>query len=124
MNEELAKIFKEVAVILEIKNIPFKPRAYEKVAYTINLIQENIEDVYKNGGLKALGNIPGVGESIAQKIEEYIKTGHIKEYDKLKREIPVDIEKLKKVEGIGPKTISRLYKKLGIRTLAQLEKAA
>ena len=69
-------------------------------------------------------DIPGVGTSIADHIEEYIKTGHIKDYEKLKKELPVDIEGLRAVEGIGPKTILHLYKKLGIKNLDQLEKAA
>lgn len=110
--------------MLEMKEVEFKPRAYEKVAETLESLAEDVGDVYKHGGLKALEDISGVGPSIAEKIEEYIKTKHIKEYDKLKKEIPVDIEGLASIEGVGAKTILRLYKKLGIKTREQLEKAA
>lgn len=123
-NKEISKILYEMAILLEMKEVEFKPRAYEKAASSIDALAEDISDIYKHGGLKALEDIPGVGPSIAEKIEEYIKTKHIKEYEKLKKEIPVDIQGLALVEGIGPKTILRLYKKLGIKNRDQLEKAA
>ncbi len=124
MNHELTKIFREIAVILEMKGVQFKPRAYEKVAYAIESLEEDVTEIYKNGGLKALEEIPGVGASIGEKIEEYIKTGYIKDYQKLKKDLPVDIEGLKSVEGVGPKMILKLYKELGIKNREQLEKAA
>ena len=124
MNKEISKILYEMAILLEMKGVEFKPRAYEKVADVIESLAEDVGDIYKHGGIKALEDIPGVGQSIAEKIEEYIKTKHVKEYDKLKKEIPVDIEGLASIEGVGPKTILRLYKKLGIKTRDQLEKSA
>lgn len=124
INQELSKIFKEISVLLEIKEVPFKPQAYEKVADIIGSLAEDVEDIYKKGGLKALENIPSVGTGIAERVEEFIKTGRIKDYNKLKKELPVDIEGLRSVEGVGPKTILHLYKKLGIKNLDQLEKAA
>ncbi len=113
-----------MAVFLEIKGVAFKPQAFEKVAYAIESLQEDLRDIYKEGSLKALEDIPGIGQGIAERIEEYIKTHHIKDYEKLKKELPVDIEGLRSVEGIGPKTIQLLYKKLGIKNLKQLEEAA
>src|SRR3989338_702853 len=124
MNKEISKILYEMAILLEMKEVAFKPRAYEKAAGFIEALAEDMGDIYKHGGLKALEDIPGVGPSIGEKIEEYIKTKHVKEYEKLKKEITVDIAGLASVEGIGPKTILRLYKKLGIKTRNQLEKAA
>jgi DNA polymerase (family 10) len=124
MNKEISKIFYEMAILLEMKGVEFKPRAYEKAAQSIEETAEDVKELYKKGGLKALEDIPGVGVSIGEKIEEYIKTKHVKEYEKLKKSIPVDIEGLNSVEGIGPKTILRLYKKLGIKTRDQLERAA
>ena len=124
INKEVAKILYEMAVLLEMKEVEFKPRAYEKAASSIEALAEDVGDIYKRGGLKALEDIPGVGPSIGEKIEEYIKIKHVKEYEKLKKAIPVDIEGLSSVEGIGPKTILRLYKKLGIKTRDQLEKTA
>ncbi len=113
-----------MAVLLEMKEVEFKPRAYEKAADSIESLAEDVADIYKHGGLKAIEDIPGVGLSIGEKIEEYISTKHVKEYEKLKKSIPVDIEGLASIEGIGPKTILRLYKKLGIKNREQLEEAA
>lgn len=124
MNKEISKILYEMSVLLEMKGVKFKPRAYEKVAETLESLAEDVGDIYKRGGLKELEDIPGVGVNIAEKIEEYIRTRHIKEHDKLKKEIPVDVEGLASIEGVGPKTILRLYKKFGIKTREQLEKAA
>ena len=124
VNQEIAKIFKEMAILLEIKEVPFKPQAYEKVAYVVGLLQEDLGDIYKDRGLEGLERIPGVGAGIAGHIEEYIKTGHVKNYDKLKKELPVDIEGLRSVEGIGPKMILKLYKELRVRNLGDLEKEA
>ena len=123
-NKEISKILYEIAILLEMKGVAFKPRAYEKAAHSVEALSESVKDTYEKGGLKALEDIPGVGQSIAEKMEEYIKTGRVKEYAKLKKQIPVDIEGLASVEGIGPKMIFKLYKKLGIRNRDQLERAA
>ena len=124
MNQELVKTLSELAVLLDIKGVEFKPRAYEKVAYTIESLAEEVGEIYKKGGIKALEEIPGVGRGIAEKIEEFIKNGKIHELEKLRAEFPVDISGLKKVEGLGPKTIKKLYRELGIKDLKSLKKAA
>ncbi len=124
VNHNLAKILSEISVLLEMKGEDFKPQAYEKAAHSIEMLEEDVRQIYKDGGIKALEDIPGVGKGIAERIEEYLKTHHIKDYDKLKKQIPVKIDELSSVEGVGPKTILKLYKKLGIKTRAQLEEAA
>jgi DNA polymerase (family 10) len=78
LNQEIAKILYEIAEYLAMQNVPFKPYAYEKAAITLETLEKDVLDIYKKGGLKALEDIPGVGVSIAEKIEELIKTGHIK----------------------------------------------
>ena len=113
-----------MAVLFEIKAVAFKPRAYEHVAYALENLDQDIKSIYQAGGVKALLNIPGVGQGIAEKIEEYIKTGKIKEYQKLKKELPVNTEELGRVEGIGPKTIKKLYDELGITSTQELKTAA
>lgn len=123
MNQAIAQIFQEIALILAGQSVAFKPRAYEKAAEAIATWSEDVKDVYSRGGLKALEVIPGVGASLAEKIEEYIKTGKIKEYQKLKKKLPVDVVGLSAVEGLGPKRIKELYQKLKIKNVAGLEKA-
>jgi DNA polymerase (family 10) len=123
-NKSVAEILYDIAEYLNIDGVPFKPRAYEKVAETIEGLEESVSEIYQKGGIKALEDIPGIGISIAEKIEEFIKTGKIKYYEELKKKMPVEIDSLRKVEGLGPQSIKNLYEKLGIRTIGDLEKAA
>ena len=67
-NQELAKIFYEIAEYLEMEEVAFKPYAYEKVAITLETLAEDVEDIYKRGGVKALLEISGVGKNIALRI--------------------------------------------------------
>ncbi len=123
-NEEIAKILHEMALYLEMKEVDFRPRAYEKAAQSVEALKEDISDIYKKGGIKAIKNIPSVGKGIGEKIEEYLKTDRVKTYEKLKKEIPVDIGTLEAIEGIGPKMIKLFYQKLKIKNIRDLEKAA
>jgi len=123
-NQELAKIFNEIADYLEMENVAFKPFAYQRAASSIESLEEDAEKIYQQGGITALEKIPGVGKSIAEKIEEYLKTGRIKSYDDLKKKMPIDLEEIIAVEGVGPKKTKVLYQKLGIKNLKELEKAA
>lgn len=123
-NKEIAGILYEIGEHLEIKGIQFKPRAYEKAGHSIENSEEEVSEIYKKGGLKAVEDIPGVGVSIAEKIEELIKTGHLKYYEKLKKSLPVKIGELSSIEGVGPKMIFKLYKKLKVKNINDLEKAA
>ena len=123
-NQEISKILYEIGKYLEIKNVPFKPQAYEKAAYSVENLEEEISEIYKKGGLKAVEDIPGVGISIAEKIKEFIKTGRLKYYEKLKKSFPVKIGELSAIEGVGPKMIYTLYKKLGVKNLSELERVA
>ncbi len=125
LNYEIAKIFYEIADFLEMEDVQFKPSAYRKVALALEVLEKDIADIYIEGGKKALDQeVPGVGESIAKKIEEYLKTGKIKYFEKLKKKIPIDMEKLNAIEGLGPKRIKVLYKELNVKNLRDLEKMA
>src|SRR3990167_6160085 len=124
INAEIAKIFSEMALLLEMDDVAFKPRAFEKASLSLGSLDEDVRDIYQKGGLKALEKIPDVGGGIAERIEEYVKTHRIRDYDRMKKKVPVDLEGLKAVEGVGPKTIKLLWQKLKIRTLVDLEKAA
>ncbi|MBI2989129.1 MAG: DNA polymerase/3'-5' exonuclease PolX [Deltaproteobacteria bacterium] len=123
-NAELAQIFREIALYLEMKEEPFKPRAYDKVAYALEALEEPVAEIYQRGGVKALRTIPGVGQAIAEKIEEMIRTGRLRYYEELRKEIPVDVRGLTAIEGVGPKSVKLLYEKLGIKKVADLEQAA
>ena len=123
-NKEISRIFYEIADYLEMEKVPFKPYAYQQAAAILETLPESVEEIYKEGGVKALEEIPGVGKSIAEKIEEYLKTGKIKYYQEFKKKLPLDLEEITGVEGVGPQKAKILYQKLGIRNLKDLEKAA
>jgi len=123
-NQEIAKVLYDIARYLEMDEVPFKPYAYEKVAMVLDSMEEDIEKIYKSGGKEALLKVPGVGTGIAKAIEEYLKTGTIKIYEKYKKKLPIDLDALVKVEGMGPKKAKVLYQKLKIKNLKDLEKAA
>ena len=123
-NQELAKIFYEIANYLAMDEIPFKPYAYEKAALTIETLEGDIEEIYKKGGKKALEELAGVGKNIAEHIAEYLETGKLKYYNDLKRKTPINFQELSAVEGVGPKRAKTLYQKLNVKNLKDLEKAA
>ena len=123
INQELAKIFYEIANILEFKDIQWKPQAYRKAARTLENLQQPVTEIYKKGSLKALDELPGIGKNISKKIEEYIKTKNIKEYQKLKKQTPFNLQKLMDISSLGPKRIKTLYQKLKIRNIQDLKKA-
>ena len=70
-----------------------------------------------------LREIPGIGEAIAKKITELLTTGRLEAYEKLRSQFPEGISSLLAITGVGPKTVMRLYKELGISTVDDLEKA-
>src|SRR5208283_1598570 len=120
-NALVAKILYEIADLLDMQGVQFKPQAYRKAARTIASLPSPIEEVYSEGKLDEL---PGVGVNIAKKIAEIIETGSLKYFEELKKNTPIDFESLLAVEGLGPKTVQLLYKKLGIKSLDDLELAA
>jgi DNA polymerase (family 10) len=120
-NRLVAKILYEVAELLELEGVQFKPRAYRRAAQSVESCPTPIEDLVAEG---RLGELPGVGESIAGKIEEIVATGKLAYHEELRGKLPVDLYALTQVEGVGPKTAKLLYEELGVRTLDDLERAA
>ncbi len=120
-NKEIAQIFNDIADLYEMQDVDFKPRAYRKAAQNIESLGKDIEEAYENDELK---DIPGVGESTAEEIKEFLETGKVKRLEKLKKNIPVDLRSLTAVETLGPKKIKDLYQELNIKNLDDLEKAA
>ncbi|MFB6109542.1 MAG: DNA polymerase/3'-5' exonuclease PolX [Halodesulfurarchaeum sp.] len=120
-NREIATMLREIADFLEIREVQYKPRAYRRAARNVESLSEPIEDIHERGELE---EIEGVGESIGEKIAEYLETGELEYYEELKSDLPVDIEAITSVEGVGPKTAKKLYLELGVQTLDDLEAAA
>jgi len=120
-NLELSRMFDRIARMLKIKGESlFKIRAYEKIALVLENLPIDIEIIYQQGGLS---NIPGVGSAIAQKIEEFLTTGKLEYYEKLKETIPSGVIELLDISEVGPKTAKLLYEELGVDNMEKLEKA-
>jgi len=120
-NREIARLLHEISVLLEVegKN-KFKPRAFARAARSVEALGEDIEAV---AARDALTEIPGVGKSIAEQIQEYLATGKMSTLEELRQRIPVKVEELEAIPGVGPKTIKLLYESLKITDLESLERA-
>lgn len=122
-NQEISKIFYHISTYLAMEDVPFKPQAYERAAMALESLSEDAKTIYEREGVRGLENITGVGKSMAEKIEEYIKTGKIKYYEEYRKRMPVNIEELTSIEGVGPKMVRDLYRHLKIKNISDLEKA-
>jgi len=90
VNKKIAKILREIKkYLLLLPGTPYRPRAYEKAAEAIENLKEDISVIYNNKGLKGIQEIKGIGKSIAEKIEEYLKTKKIKYLKELKKKTKI-----------------------------------
>ncbi|WP_332450072.1 DNA polymerase/3'-5' exonuclease PolX [Methanoculleus sp.] len=120
-NLEVAAIFYEVADLLEIKGVRFKPQAYRRAAQAIETLPADIATVAREG---RLNEIPGVGKGIAASINEIVETSSLAHLTSLREELPEGVQHLTQLEGIGPKKAIALSRDFGIRTVDDLEAAA
>lgn len=119
-NRELSKIFAEIADALEFKgDNRFKIIAYRKASRVLDDLTDDVEVLAKSGKLR---EIPGVGEGIAKKIEEYLATGRMKKHEEALSGIPKDILNLLKIQNLGPKTLALAHEKLGVKNLEDLRR--
>src|SRR5262245_47683359 len=123
-NADVARCFRDIAAYLEMDGVAFKPRAYEKAAQAVESTDRPLEDVFKQGGVRALRDIPGIGSSMADKIAELVTTGKCALREEYHRRMPVDLAGLTALEGVGPKAIKVLYERLQVRTPEDLAAAA
>ena len=120
-NQEIAKVFNDIADILEIKgDNPFRIRAYRRAAQNIDGFAGDIAETLEED----LRKIPGIGHDLAEKINEYVKTGRLKFYEELKKEVPHGLVEMLSVPGIGPRTAKMLFEKLKISSVDELEQVA
>jgi DNA polymerase (family 10) len=121
-NQEIAVIFREIAKVLELKgDNPFRIRAYERAAQSIDNLEEDLSTLIEKD---TLTDIPGIGQDLAQKIKEIVATGRLKYYEELKKQTPQGLVKMMEIPGLGPKTVKKLYAQLKIDSVEKLEAAA
>jgi DNA polymerase (family X) len=120
-NLAIARVLAEIGDLLEIKGEnPFKIRAYRNASETVAHETRRVASLTAAERL----DLPGIGKDIAAKIGELADTGTIRYHQDLLQEFPPTILDLLNLQGVGPKTVARLYGALGIRTLEELEQAA
>ena len=123
-NAALAARLEEVASLLASQDgNPFRIRAWRHAAQVVRDHDREIAEVYRHGGLAALGELPGVGESLARAIRDLLLHGRLGILDRLRGETD-PIRLLRSVPGIGHTLADRLHHHLGIDTLEELEVAA
>ncbi|MEF8835889.1 MAG: helix-hairpin-helix domain-containing protein, partial [Candidatus Thermoplasmatota archaeon] len=121
MNKKIAQMFNEIADLLELKGVDFKPRAYRKAARKIESMKEDISHYYEDDDLK---EIEGVGDAMEMKIKEIIETGSLEYLEELKEELPSGLIDVMRVPDIGPKSAKKLHDELGIKDLDSLKTEA
>jgi DNA polymerase (family X) len=117
----VSTVLQEVALLLELKGEnPFKVKAYSNAARTIEILEEDLEGMVREGRLKEM---KGIGEALSQHIAELVTTGRLQLYEDLKDSIPPGHLEMLKIPGLGPKKIKALYDKLDVKTVGELEYA-
>ncbi len=122
-NPDIARLFDEVADLLEIQDAnPFRVRAYRNAARTIRDFPEPITDLVR-AGTKDLTDIAGIGDDLAEKITAIVTTGELPLQKELARKLPAGLLDLLRIPGLGPKRVKLLYKKLKVKSAADLAAA-
>ncbi|MDA1025925.1 MAG: DNA polymerase/3'-5' exonuclease PolX [Planctomycetota bacterium] len=125
MNEDIAKIFEELATLLELTGANgFRVNAHAKIARVVEGLTTDLgEPARSEGGLKAIEAIDGIGKSSAQKIVEFATLGTVAELEQLRASVPDGLREVMKVPGLGPKTVRRLWQEAEIESIGDLEAA-
>jgi len=121
-NQEVAKIFAAMADILAIQGENYhRIMAYRRAAENVAALGRPLEEVWRAGELETL---PGIGETLAAKIDELMRTGRLEAYEKLKAQVPAGVVSMLAVPDVGPKRAALFWKELGITSVEALEQAA
>ena len=122
-NKSIADLLTEIADILDIQGEnPFRVRSYRNAARTIADMGQSVRAMVRAG--EDLEQIPGIGKSLQEKIEEIVSTGKCGFLEELRAKVPPGLTELLKLEGLGPKKVKLLYDELGVDSVDRLEKSA
>lgn len=119
-NREIARIFSTMADILEFrKDNVFKIRAYRRAALNIEGLPKGVDELSR----EKLMEIPGIGEELAKKIDEYLRTGSMHAFERMKGEVPQGVLDLLAVPGLAPGAARLIHESLHVTNLEELEQA-
>ena len=122
-NADISALFNRMADLLEIEGAnPFRGRAYRRAATTVEDLPESVTRYLAEG--HKLNELPGIGDDLADKIKEIVRTGGFKALEEVETRTPSSLATLTALPGLGPKRVHALHQKLGIRTIADLARAA
>jgi DNA polymerase (family 10) len=121
-NRQIAAIFARMADILDIQGEnPHRIMAYRRAAENIAALSRPLEEIWRAG---ELDSIPGIGKTLAEKIDELMRTGRLEAYEKLRAQVPDGVVEMLQVPDVGPRKAALFWKTLGITSIAELEEAA
>jgi len=119
-NKDIANLFYRIADALEIKGeTGFKVIAYQKAARALEDLTQDVAEMVASG---QLAEIPGIGKGMAEKIEEYLKTGKMKRYEEVMKDVPESLLSMLEIPGLGGKTIHLMHKELKVKNLEDLKR--
>lgn len=122
-NNDIAETFNKIADLLEIDGEnPFRVRAYRNAAITIENLSHDVTTMVENG--EDLTELPGIGQDLAEKIHDIVNNKEIEILKRLEKKIPIDLNNLMRVSGLGAKKIKKLYDALNIKNIDELAQAA
>jgi DNA polymerase (family X) len=121
-NKQVAEILEEIGTMLELKGEnQFKCRAYQNASRVVASLTTEVKQLSESGELR---KIKGIGEGLAEKINELIKTGKSVYYEELKNSLPPGLMDMLRIPGLGPKRVKILFEKLNITTIEKLKVAS
>jgi DNA polymerase (family X) len=124
-NAQIAQAFQQIADILSLQDEnPFRVRAYQRAAQTIQSMTTDVSDIYKQQDKKGLEAIPGIGKDLADKMEEMITTGKLSYLIDLQKELPKGLIAITGIQGMGPKKTKFVWKTFNVESVDELEKLA
>lgn len=120
-NAEVAGLLEELAAYEEMRDEPYKAQAYRRAAAELREYPVSVEELHREDRLQ---EVPRVGVAISEKLAEYLETGEIPKLEEYRSRMPVDIQGLTSVQGLGVKRVKTLYEELGVTSLEELQEAA
>lgn len=124
-NAEIAGVLEQIGMMLDLKGEnPFRVRAYERAAQMITSLSRDLKEIYDNEGTDGLKELPGIGEDLALKIEELLKTGKLAYLETVKKSLPEGLFAILGIDGMGPKKTKFVWEKFGVENIDDLEKLA